>query len=277
MSLILDRRRCGDAGGEPSATTAAPDAAAALTSPRPRPLRELLLIVVLFTAYKLGRLAVDDVSAAFDNARLVWSLERVLHLPIESTVQHALLSSDVLVRGANSFYAYVHFPATAAFLLWAYLRRTACYLWARRTLAALTGAALVVHLLFPLAPPRMLSGLGLVDLAAVYGPSVYGPPETDTLANQYAAMPSLHVGWAVVVAVGLIAATRTRLRWLWLAHPALTMLVVVGTANHYWLDGVAACALLAVVFFVLGPPSVKAAGHAAGDLPRAAEKSWTSR
>jgi hypothetical protein len=102
-----------------------------------------------------------------------------------------------------------------------------------------------VHLAFPLAPPRMLTDVGFIDTAAAYGPSVYGPPASDSLANQYAAMPSLHVGWAVLVAAGLIAATRSRWRWLWLLHPIVTALVVAGTGNHYWIDGFAACLLLA--------------------------------
>ncbi len=84
---------------------------------------------------------------------------------------------------------------------------------------------------------------------------MYGQtPATDTMANQFAAMPSLHVGWAVMVAVGLIAATRSRWRWLWLLHPAITLFVVVGTANHYWLDAIVVVALLAVALTVFRLP-----------------------
>ncbi|NEE31001.1 inositol phosphorylceramide synthase, partial [Streptomyces sp. SID7982] len=146
-------------------------------------------------------------------------------------------------------------PATALFLVWLYWRRPAHYVRSRRVLAALTGAALVLHLLFPLAPPRMLPAAGLVDTGQVYGPTVYGQtPATDTMANQFAAMPSLHVGWAVMVALGLIAATRSRWRLLWLLHPAITLFVVVGTANHYWLDAIVVVALLAVALAVFRLP-----------------------
>ncbi|MQY09088.1 phosphatase PAP2 family protein [Actinomadura macrotermitis] len=222
---------------------------------RPRPLRELLLITVLFSIYKLGRLAATGrVGEAFANARRVWHLERAAGLPAETGVQHALLHSGTLVHAANAYYAYVHFPATAAFLLWMYLRRPGYYRWVRWTVVALTSAGLALHLLVPLAPPRMLAVTGLIDTGARYGPAVYGAPQTDTVANQYAAMPSLHIGWALIVAVGLIAATRTRWRWLWLAHPLLTIAVVVGTANHYWLDGIVVAALLTAVLLVLRPP-----------------------
>jgi hypothetical protein len=170
-------------------------------------------------------------------------------------VQHALLHSGGLVHIANTYYATVHFPATAAFLIWLYLRSPRHYIWARRVLAALTAAALVLHLTFPLAPPRMLAAAHLVDTGQVYGPTVYGAtPQTDSMANQFAAMPSLHFGWALMVAVGLIAATRSRLRWLWLLHPALTLFVVVGTANHYWLDAIVATALLGIALAAIRLP-----------------------
>lgn len=122
-----------------------------------------------------------------------------------------------------------------------------------RTLAVVTAAALVVHLVFPLAPPRMLAATGLIDTGQVYGPSVYGSPETDHLSNQFAAMPSLHFGWALMVAIGLIAATRSRWRRLWLLHPLLTLLVILGTANHYWLDAIVATAVLGLALAAILP------------------------
>ncbi|MER5219577.1 phosphatase PAP2 family protein [Streptomyces flaveus] len=241
---------------------------------RPPLFRELLLVAGLFLVYKLGRLlATGHTDEAFRNADHVWDLERTLHLPGEGAVQSALLNGDTLVHLANTYYATVHFPATAAFLVWLYLRRPTHYVWARRALAAITAAALVVHLTFPLAPPRMLGMAGLVDTGQVYGPTVYGAsPEADSLSNQFAAMPSLHFGWALMVAIGLIVATRppvshhrpkrdashhpsrSRWRWLWLLHPLLTLLVIVGTANHYWLDAGVAAALLGGVLAVVRLP-----------------------
>jgi hypothetical protein len=221
---------------------------------RPPLVREFLLVAGLFLVYKLGRqLATGHTGEAFHNAHRVWDLERAVHLPGEGAVQSLLLHGDGLVHLANTYYAAVHFPATAAFLVWLYLRRPAHYVWARRVLAAVTAAALVLHLLFPLAPPRMLAATGLLDTARAYGPSVYGSPATDSLSNQFAAMPSLHFGWALMVAVGLIVATRSRWRWLWLLHPLLTLLVIVGTANHYWLDAVVAAALLGLALAAILP------------------------
>ncbi|MFI6494476.1 phosphatase PAP2 family protein [Streptomyces sp. NPDC050564] len=226
------------------------------TRARPPLLRELLLVVGLFVIYKVGRqLATGHTGEAFGNAHRVWGLERAVHLPGEGAVQTALLHSDTLVHIANAYYATVHFPATAAFLVWLYLRHPAHYIWARRVLAVVTAAALVGHLTFPLAPPRLLGEAELVDTGQVYGPTVYGAhPATDSMANQFAAMPSLHFGWALMVAIGLIAATRSRWRWLWLLHPLLTLLVIVGTANHYWLDAIVATALLGIALAVIHLP-----------------------
>ncbi|MFD5159395.1 phosphatase PAP2 family protein [Streptomyces hawaiiensis] len=236
---------------------------------RPPLARELLLVAGLFLVYKFGRqLATGHTGEAFHNASRVWDFERAVQLPGEGAVQSLLLHGDGLAHLANTYYAAVHFPATVAFLVWLYLRRPAHYVWARRVLAAVTAAALVLHLLFPLAPPRMLAATGLVDTARAYGPSVYGDPATDSLSNQFAAMPSLHFGWALMVAIGLIVATRSRWRRLWLAHPVLTLLVIVGTANHYWLDAMVAAALLGLALAVLPVPhrTATTAGRPRGSL-----------
>lgn len=222
--------------------------------PRPHPVRELLLVAALFLAYKLGRLAVaGDVSAAYTNAEHLWHLERVLRLPSEAGLQQAVLGHDRLVRAANLYYAGVHFPATAALLLWTYLHRPHLYRWTRNTLALLTAAGFAVHALLPLAPPRLLAATGMIDTGHTIGPTVYGNPSSDLLANQYAAMPSLHVGWATVVAIVLIRATRGPWRWAWLLHPIATLAVVVVTANHYWLDAAVALALLGATQLVRLP------------------------
>ncbi|MEU9304165.1 phosphatase PAP2 family protein [Streptomyces sp. NPDC048269] len=242
-------------------------AAAGRRAARRRLIRELLLVAGLFTVYKAGRtLSTGRTEEAFRNAARIWDAERALHLPGEGAVQRLLLHGDALVHTANTYYAAVHFPATALFLVWLYIRRPAHYLWARRVLAVLTGAALVLHLGFPLAPPRMLGAADMIDTGQVYGPTVYGAaPATDTLANQFAAMPSLHFGWALMLALGMIAATGSRWRALWLLHPLLTLLVVVGTANHYWLDAIVATVLLGAALLLIPRPGAGAAVEADAD------------
>ena len=182
----------------------------------------------------------------------------------------ALGSPDV-VQLANRYYAWVHFPAAAAMLLglWFFAREQ--YLWVRRVMATMTMVALVLHVVMPLAPPRMLPGF--VDTGLAYNESVYSSPTAAALANQYAAMPSLHVGWAIIVAAAVIATFRSRWRYLILAHPTITVIVVVVTANHYWLDALVAGALFAVSLALVGPRGALLAGRtpsppsAAGPAP----------
>ena len=108
----------------------------------------------------------------------------------------------------------------------------------------LTAGCFLVHLV-TVAPPRLLPGAGFADTAAEYGQSVYGPTTLE-VADQLSAFPSVHVGWAAIVAWWGWRASPWRWGWVAIAHLVLTSFVVVATANHFWLDGVAAMAILAV-------------------------------
>jgi hypothetical protein len=130
-------------------------------------------------------------------------------------------------------------------MIWLFARHRAYYQRLRTTLVLLTGACLLVQLV-PVAPPRMLPGTGLVDTAILFHQSVYGT-SIGFNADELSAMPSVHVGWAVLVAVAIIMTARSRWRWLALLYPAMTTLAVVVTANHYWADGIVAAALLGLV------------------------------
>ncbi len=213
--------------------------------------RELVLLGLLLGVYTCARtLAGKDVGAAFVHAGRVLQVEEWLHLPSEQVLQALLLSWRPLAHAANLYYAAAHLPVTLLALTWLFLRHREHYVWGRRAIVSATGAALAVYVLVPVAPPRMLSSDGFVDTATLLGQSVYGSPTKGSLTDQYAAMPSLHVGWAILVAVVCIAASRRGLRWLWLVHPVVTTLVVVSTGNHYWLDALAGAVLVGLALVV---------------------------
>jgi hypothetical protein len=215
--------------------------------------REIALLTSVFVLYELGRHVVREREGlAFSDAEAVLSLQRTLPLPSEAWLQGLMLNSEALTRAANIFYVSVHFPATIAFLVWMWVCRPKAYTWARSVLVSVTMVALLLHVTFPLAPPRMLPHEGFVDTMAVYGPSAYGEG-TESVTNQFAAMPSLHVGWAVLVAVVCIQSGHSRRRWLWVLHPLITTLVVVVTANHYWLDGVVGALVIVGALWFLAP------------------------
>lgn len=249
---------------------------------RSRVVIEVAWVAGMLLLYNMGRyIARHHVGPAFDNAMQLWDFERWLQIPSEQSLQSTVLQAWPWgVEMANRYYATMHFPVTIVFLVWMFLRRPDHYLWIRRALVILTSAALVGHLAFPLAPPRMLPQLGFVDTGILYDMSVYGADGANSLANQYAAMPSLHVAWAALVAVGLIVSTRTRWRWFWMIHPVITLAVVVVTANHYWLDGIIGLALLTVALAVTvrARPELRRHAHAEAaasgehaDLPEAVD------
>ena len=207
---------------------------------------------LLFGLYALwqfaGSFTVMSSAGAVSRARWLWHAERILHLPSETSVQRLFLPHPVLVQAFNLYYDTLHFALLGVCLVWLYVRHRDAYPAIRNTVALFTGASLLIQLI-PVAPPRLLPGTGLVDTAVRYGQSVYSW-RGGFNADEFSAMPSVHVGWAFIVAIAVITASRRRWRWLAAAYPMLTMLVVVVTANHFWLDGIVSGLLVALVLVV---------------------------
>lgn len=229
---------------------------------------EVVLIASMMVIYQgIRHLADGQMGVAFRHADWVWEVERALRLPSEAMIQEWALSWGATARLANLYYVGVHFPGTILAMVWLWIWHRSDYLRMRTEMAVLTGAALFVHVIFPLAPPRLVSGFGMVDTMILTGPSAYPDNSTDGVANQFAAMPSLHVGWALLVAIAVIRVTTSRWRWLALAHPLLTVTVVVVTANHYWLDGIVAGLLLVGAIRLVGLRTRYATGLRSQPLP----------
>jgi PAP2 superfamily len=206
---------------------------------------ELLMMGAVFAIYRQIRfLTRNDTDAAMDNAERVVDFERQFHFFSERAVQDVVMHSHTLVAFLNRYYVTVHFPLTVAFLLWVFFRHHDAYHRIRNTFVSVTVAALAIHVAFPLAPPRMLPDAGFVDTLQRFGPRIYSTDTSESIANQFAAMPSLHFGWAFIVAGAYVSIRRTR-RSLWvMLHPAITLLAIVATANHYWLDAAVAGVLV---------------------------------
>jgi PAP2 superfamily len=243
------------------------------------------LVLGLFALWQLaGSFAVTGTSGALTRARWIWHLERVIHLPSEAVVQRAFLPHPLLVQALDLYYAVLHFPVLIACLIWLFTRYRRQYRHVRTTLVLFTASCLLVQLI-PVAPPRMLAGDGMVDTAIRYGQSVYGSVAGFN-ADQLSAMPSVHVGWALLVALVVVQVSRSRWRWLVLAYPALTVLAVTVTANHYWLDGIVAALLLGLVLLVQRAARValgrvtagrRASARKPGDRGRGVRRGWGRR
>ncbi|MFI8290781.1 phosphatase PAP2 family protein [Streptomyces sp. NPDC085614] len=225
----------------------------ARTPRRPRIWFEVLLIGVSYWTYSLIRNAVPEQKAqALENADWIWRVEQSLGLAVEHTVNHTVNSVTWLIVSMNYYYATLHFVITIGVLVWLYRWQPGRYAASRTVLFATTGVALVGYYLYPLAPPRLMNGQDFVDTVLVH--HTWGSMASGNLkhmSNQYAAMPSMHIGWSLWCGLIIFAlASAPWARILGLLYPAATLVVIVATANHFWLDAVGGMICLAFGFAV---------------------------
>ncbi|MEW2074114.1 phosphatase PAP2 family protein [Streptomyces sp. NPDC012403] len=238
-----------EAAARPVAEKTGPGRLRRLRVPRrPRLWFEILLIAVSYWTYSLVRNAVPEQrSEALRNADWIWRLEQQLGLAVEESVNHAVNSVTWLIVGMNYYYATLHFVVTLGVLVWLYRGHPGRYSATRLVLFTTTGIALVGYYLYPLAPPRLMNGQDFIDTVLVHqtwGSMASG--DLKNMSNQYAAMPSMHIGWSVWSGLTIFAlATVPWVRVLGLVYPAATLVVIVATANHFWLDAVGGVLCLA--------------------------------
>ncbi|WP_234347227.1 phosphatase PAP2 family protein [Streptomyces specialis] len=217
---------------------------------RPNLLLELLLIRVGYFVYSWTRgRAAGDRATAEAHGHQVLDVQRFLRIDIEYDLNHAVAGSRWLADAMDFYYHTFHFAVPLTILGWLLVSRPAVYRDARRALAFTTLFGLVGFWLYPLAPPRLMPGLGFIDTAN--GPQDFDDPRYGVLtgiSNPYAAMPSLHVGWSLWCALVLWRLAPPRWRPVaaaGFAYPLLTTVVVMGTANHYLLDAVGGVVVVA--------------------------------
>jgi hypothetical protein len=211
--------------------------------------REFSIVLALFGTWQyIGHYVRTHSAGAMHRARVLQDVQTWMHLPDELTLQAKVLPHPWLVQAINGYYAAAHLTGMTLFLIWVWWRHRSAFGQVRNTVAASTLLYLAVQF-FPVAPPRLLPGAGFVDTALLYGQSVYGT-YTAGLAAQLTAMPSVHVGWAFIIAWYIARLGRGPGRWLGCAHLVMTVLVVVLTANHWWLDGIVAALMATGVLAV---------------------------
>jgi hypothetical protein len=241
--------------------------------------KEVLVVVGIYLVYSTVRNRFGSAGGpaghangiAYGHALDVIRFERTIGLFVERTVQdwYLGLPAHGLIQVWNVFYGTAHFIITGAALVWLFLRGPARYPRMRNTLAITTLLALIGFAGFSLMPPR------LIDKA----PEDFGPPIAaqaahtgfvDTLdefptfwsfdsgglrkiSNQYAAMPSLHIGWATWSALVLFPLVRRRwARILVASYPFITLFCITVTANHFWLDAAVGVATLSLAYVISG-------------------------
>ncbi|MFI8228021.1 phosphatase PAP2 family protein [Streptomyces sp. NPDC085900] len=235
-------------------TPASPRLLGRLRTPRrPRLWFEILLVAVSYWTYSIIRNAVPEQRGkALRNADWIWKTEHQLGLAVEQSVNHTVNSVSWLIVGMNYYYATLHFIVTLSVLVWLFRSHPGRYAATRLVLFATTGVALVGYYLYPLAPPRLMNGSRFIDTVLIHrtwGSMASG--DLKHMSNQYAAMPSMHIGWSLWCGLTVFAlASVPWVRVLGLLYPVATLIVIVATANHFWLDAVGGLLCLAFGFAV---------------------------
>jgi PAP2 superfamily len=209
---------------------------------------EVALFALVLVAYQGSRIVVRGGSGdAFRNALDVIHWEKASGLFFESGVQGFFLNHIALTEVLNHFYIWAHLPLTALFFIWLYRSRRPVYPVVRNAFFIANGIALIFFIVFPVAPPRLLSADGFVDtLQKVSGIDLHGGRLSGWF-NPFAAVPSMHFGYAILIGVvGALLVRNVVARGMFLIYPGVVFIVIVGTANHYVLDALAGAAVVAL-------------------------------
>ena len=216
--------------------------------------KEGAILLILYAMWQfVGNHSKGDGSDAVSHAFAIVRFERAVHLPSEAGLQHVALHSHLIIKAANDYYIVGHVPVIGILLVWLYVRHRPDFArW--RTVLAVGSIVGVLVQAFPVAPPRLTLS-SIVDTMRLYGPRVYANDGAG-FAPQLAAMPSLHCVWAITTGAAVFYVAKSRWRWIGPAHAVVTVLVVVVTGNHYWLDAFAAVPLV-----LLGLAVAEASAH----------------
>lgn len=246
--------------------------------------KEAIIITIFYSVYtairnQFGSTLVEGVSVpnhAFTNAIRVIRFERWIGLFHEETIQEWFLPHIWFIKTMNVYYGTAHFFVTLGVFIALYKFRPSVFGQWRNTLAVMTALAIIGFSLFPLMPPRLLDApcpdagfgakcivselrtrngaenFGFVDTIKEFGgPWAFDSGPGSKITNQYAAMPSLHIGWSTWCAFGLWPIARKLwMRLALLIYPSVTMLCIIVTGNHFWIDGVGGLLVFAVAYFI---------------------------
>jgi membrane-associated phospholipid phosphatase len=224
--------------------------------------RQLLLFCGAYWLYRIVRGMTDGrVAEAYSNARELIGLERGLGLFVEPAVHAWANGTNWVIDGASWMYVNTHFTITTVTLAYIYLRRNPSFYFIRNMFMVAMGIALVLYAAYPTAPPRFMPEWGFSDSVARFTGLTAEGSSADALYNPFAAVPSMHVAFALMLGLPMARIARRRpVKALWLCYPALVSFVVVATANHWWFDAftgalTAGIAALAAMAFARARPA----------------------
>jgi PAP2 superfamily len=226
--------------------------------------RQVALFAAAYLAYRLVRGMVDSrASVAFENARNLIDAERALHIFVEPAVQGWTASSAVVTDVASWIYINAQTTVTISALVWLYLFRNESFYFVRNMMVVAMALALVGYVVFPAAPPRFFPEWGFFDAVSNFTGVTSDSVAVNALFNPYAAVPSMHVAFALMIGWTLARLVRSSVaRVLWILYPFLMTFVIVVTANHFLVDA------------MLGALTAGASAYGATWLARARPSVW---
>jgi hypothetical protein len=226
--------------------------------------RQFALFAAAYYTYRVVRGVVDGRAAtAFENARNLIDIERALHVFVEPSVQAWAAGSELVMDVASWIYINAQTTVTVSAIVWLYLFRNSSFYFVRNMMITAMGIALIGYIVFPTAPPRFLPEWGFFDSVADFTGVRSDSVVINSLFNPYAAVPSMHVAFALMIGVPLARLVRWRaLRMFWAVYPLLVTFVIVVTANHFFADA------------VLGAVTAGVSGYSAWWLARARPAAW---
>ena len=225
---------------------------------RPKLWQEIAFIAFSYWVYSMIRNAVPThVTPAEQHARSIFDAEKLLGIDIEHTLNGFVNAEHWggwhwLANVSDYYYAIMHFVVVLGVLVWVYVKHPLNYRSARTVLYAANGLAAIVFWVYPLAPPRLMPGQGFIDTVVKYHTwGSWGSGGVAKISNQFAAMPSLHIGWSLWAGITLFMLTsRWWVRALAVLYPMVTFFVIIGTANHFVLDAVGGVVVLGCGFAI---------------------------
>lgn len=215
--------------------------------------QEVAIIAIGYWLYTLSRNAIPtQTSIAVRHGFSIQHIQDIVGLNFELSLNHWVAGHEWVAQIFDYYYATFHFIVTIGVMVWLFVKRPHIYRGARTVLFTLTLIALGGFALYPTAPPRLLPNYSYVDTVVHFHTwGSLADPDIAAHSNQYAAMPSLHIGWAMWAGAAIFMCARPMwVRALGLLYPVFTLVVILGTANHYILDAVGGAAIVALAFGV---------------------------
>ena len=244
--------------------------ARALPHGRRDALRQLLLFAGAYALYQVVRGVVDgnDVARASWNATTIIDLERTLHVFVEPNIQAWTANMHWLMEGADWIYLNAHYVVTIGVLMYLYRRRRSSFCYVRNTFMIAMAIALIGYAVYPTAPPRLMPEWGFTDSIKQFTGFTIEDHSVKALLNVYAAVPSIHVCFAILVGWPMAKlAPRPWAKALWLLYPLLITFVVVATGNHFLIDAFLGAVTAAVSMLILSLARVRAQAWSFGSSP----------